>query len=277
MPVKQQGMLQKTAATSPAKKDHTVKSYLKAYSGEIGKALPSQIGADRFNRICMSALTSNPALANCTPKSFIGAVLNSAQLGLEPNTPLGEAYLIPYKNHGVDEVQFQIGYKGMIQLARRSGEIALIKAQTVYEKDEFEYELGLDPKLKHVPAKGDRGRPVAYYAFYKTKDGDFDFEVDYRENIEKFARERSKSFGNKAMPWQQFFDEMAKKTMLKRVLKYAPMSTEISRKLATDSTIKSFDETSEISADMALVPDETEYIEAEVTEVTEEHPVSEES
>ena len=87
----------------------TIQSYIKAMEGEIKKALPSVITPERFTRMVLSALSVNPKLGACTPKSFLGAMMAAAQLGLEPNTPLGQAYLIPYKNKGVDEVQFQIG------------------------------------------------------------------------------------------------------------------------------------------------------------------------
>lgn len=268
----QNGTIQKAAARTAAKtgtQPTSIKGWLKAYTPEIARALPAQIGPERFQRICMTALTANPKLGECTPASFIGAVMNAAQLGLEPNTPLGQAYLIPYKNKGVMEVQFQCGYKGLIQLARRSGEISMLQAQTVYENDEFEYELGLDPKLKHVPAKGNRGKAVAYYAFYKTKSGDYSFEVAYKDEVDAFARKYSQSYAKGySTPWKTNFDEMAKKTLLKQVLKYAPMSTEVASQIQTDSTIKHYDPKAadDVMKDLSLVHDETEYIDVEYEE-----------
>ena len=87
----------------------TIQQYIKSMEGEIKRALPSVITPERFTRMVLSALSTNPKLAACTPKSFLGAMMSAAQLGLEPNTPLGQAYLIPYRNKGVAEVQFQIG------------------------------------------------------------------------------------------------------------------------------------------------------------------------
>lgn len=257
------GSIARTATKTPAQREKGVKDYLKVYSGEIAKALPSQIGAERFHRICMTALTQNTQLASCTPASFIGAVLNAAQLGLEPNTPLGQAYLIPYAG----KCTFQLGYRGMIELARRSGQIALIKAHEVYENDEFDYELGLDPKLRHIPAKGDRGKVVSYYAFYKTKDGDFDFEVATRQEMEEHRRKYSKARNS---PWVSEFDAMAKKTLIKRVLKYAPVSTEVARQIQTDETVKSFDPHAgdELMKDLTLIPSEVIDAEYEVSEET---------
>ena len=99
----------------------TIREYIKTMEPEIAKALPSVITPERFTRITLSALSTTPKLAECSPKSFLGAMMTAAQLGVEPNTPLGQAYLIPFRNKGVLECQFQLGYKGLIDLAYRSG------------------------------------------------------------------------------------------------------------------------------------------------------------
>lgn len=218
-------------------KKRTMKDYVKSMEGEISKALPSVITPERFTRITLSALSSTPDLQNTTPSSFIGAMMTAAQLGLEPNTPLGQAYLIPYKNKGVSECQFQIGYKGMIDLAYRSGDVEVVQAHAVYENDEFEYEFGLEPKLKHIPASGDRGKPVFYYAMFRTKNGGYGFDVMSVEDIRKHAETYSQSYKSSFSPWQKHFDEMAKKTVLKRVLKYAPLKSDFARAIAADGTV----------------------------------------
>lgn len=133
-------------------KNMSIPDMVKAMMPEIKKALPTVLTPERFTRIALSALNNTPALQKCTPMSFLAALMNAAQLGLEPNTPLGQAYLIPYKNKGVLECQFQIGYKGLIDLAYRNGQMQTIQAQAVYENDEFSYEYGLEPKLSHRPA-----------------------------------------------------------------------------------------------------------------------------
>ena len=150
-------------------KPKTMQDYIKLMESEIKKALPSVITPERFTRITLSALSTNPKLADTTPMSFLGAMMTAAQLGLEVNTPLGQAYLIPFKNKGILECQFQLGYKGLIDLAYRSGEVSIIQAHTVYENDDFVYELGLNPKLEHVPATENRGDPIFFYAVFKTK------------------------------------------------------------------------------------------------------------
>ena len=235
-----------------SQKPKKMQDYIKKMQGEIAKALPSVLTPERFTRITLSALSTNAKLAETTPQSFLGAMMTAAQLGLEPNTPLGQAYLIPFWNGKAKclECQFQLGYKGLIDLAYRSGEVSTIQANVVYENDEFEYELGLEPKLRHVPAKSDRGDPVFFYAVFRTKDGGYGFDVMSVDDVRAHAKKYSKAYSNG--PWQTNFEEMAKKTVLKRVLKYAPLKTDFVRGLSADETIKT-----QISEDMFSVPDET--------------------
>lgn len=233
----------------PADPASTMKAYITRMNGEIAKALPSVMTPERFTRIVTSAISTTPQLAQTTPQSFLGAMMTAAQLGLEPNTPLGQAYLLPYKNHGKLECQFQLGYKGLIDLAYRSGQVTIIQAHEVRENDEFSYSFGLEPTLHHVPARGDRGNVICYYAMFRTKDGGFGFEVMSREDVEAHARQYSKSYGNGYSPWSTNFDEMAKKTVLKKCLKYAPLKSDFVRAVASDGTIKT-----EIAEDMADVP-----------------------
>ena len=129
-------------------KNMSIPDMVKAMAPEIKKALPAVMTPERFTRIALSALNNTPQLQQCTPMSFIAALLNAAQLGLEPNTPLGQAYLIPYKNKGNMECQFQIGYKGLIDLAYRNGQMQTIQAQEVYENDLFEYEYNDNFSIK---------------------------------------------------------------------------------------------------------------------------------
>lgn len=248
------------AATSQAaakkKAPQSIQDYIEVMKPAIQVALPSVMTPERFSRITLSALSANPKLKECTPQSFLGAMMTAAQLGLEPNTPLGQAYLIPFRNHGRMECQFQLGYKGLIDLAYRSGEVSIIQAHTVYENDDFQYELGLDPTLRHVPARSNRGKPIFYYAIFKTKTGGYGFQVMSIEDVNTHAKQYSKSYSNG--PWQTNFDEMAKKTVLKKVLKYAPLKSDFARGIAQDNTIKT-----EIAADMAEIPDVTDYIDVD--------------
>ena len=229
-----------------------MQQYIKSMEGEIAKALPSVITPERFTRIVLSAISVNPKLGECTPTSFLGAMMTSAQLGLEVNTPLGQAYVLPYMNHGTMEAQFQLGYKGLIDLAYRSGEVEVIQAHVVYENDEFTCEYGLEPKLTHKPADSNRGDPVKVYAVFKTKSGGFGFEVMSMDDVRRHAAKYSKAYGSSFSPWKTNFEEMAKKTVLKRVLKYAPLKSDFVRQVVQDDTVKHG-----ISEDMYSVPDET--------------------
>ena len=242
----------------------SMQTYIKAMEGEIAKALPSVMTPERFTRMVLSAISATPKLAECTPKSFLGAMMNAAQLGVEPNTPLGQAYILPFMNKGQLEAQFQLGYKGLIDLAYRSGEVEIVQAHIVYENDEFTYELGLDPKLKHIPADSNRGEPIKVYAMFKTKSGGFGFEVMSMEDIKNHASQYSKAYSTSFSPWKTNFEEMAKKTVLKKALKYAPLKSDFVRAASNDETVKN-----EISAEMCEVKNdavfETEYNEQEVT------------
>lgn len=235
------------AKKSPEKK--TMQQYIQSMEGEIKKALPSVITPERFTRIVLSAISVNPKLASCTPSSFLGAMMTSAQLGLEVNTPLGQAYVLPYLNKGTLEAQFQLGYKGLIDLAYRSGEVESIQAHVVYANDTFSCEYGLNPQLVHKPADHDRGEAVKVYAVFKTKSGGFGFEVMSMDDVRKHAEKYSKAYSSSFSPWKTNFEEMAKKTVLKRVLKYAPLKTDFVRAVVQDESVKN-----EISGDMYSVP-----------------------
>lgn len=269
--------IQTAAANKAAETPTNLQGYLKMYKKEFEKALPKMITPERFTRMAMTALTANATLRECTPPSFIGACLTAAQLGLEPNTPLGQAYLIPYKNYknnGRLECQFQIGYKGLLDLAYRSGIFQTVMAQVVYENDDFTYEYGLEPKLCHKPAARDRGNMTYVYAVYKLNNGGYAFEVMSVEDVRDFAKKKSKSYSSG--PWQTDFEMMAKKTVLKRLLKYAPLKTEQADGINADNTV--FNADVEAAADMGTPLDITAtYTEVdeetgEITETEEETP-----
>lgn len=267
----------------PAKTDNTqltMKDWINKSQYAIAKALPSTITPERFTRMATTAVTMNPDLGICTPASFIGAMLQAAALGLEPNTPLGQAYLIPYNRkdkrtgQGFKEAQFQIGYRGMIELAHRSGEFKSIEAHIVYENDEFEYELGLDPKLKHKPAMRDKGEMQWVYAIYKLQSGGYGFEVMSKEDIERHREKYSKAAN--FSPWDTNFEAMAKKTVIKQALKYAPLKSEFVKAMNNEEVTLNFKEElakeKDAGMDDFVMPDETSRyeeavdVEPEVTE-----------
>lgn len=225
-------------ASVPAIKDTkkaTIGDLIMSYKDKFASALPSVITPERFARIAANAVASNPQLAKCTQTSLIGALLCSAQAGLEPNTALGQAYIIPYG----DKAQFQISYKGLIELAHRSGQLKDISAHVVYENDTFEYELGLEPKLKHIPAMTNRGNATWVYAVYHLISGGYGFEVMSVEDINKHRRQYSKVRGQS--PWDTSWEEMAKKTCIKKALKFAPMASDFVRATNQDEHISDVD------------------------------------
>lgn len=184
-------------------------------------ALPQHLRSDRMARVVVNSATMTPKLLECDRASFLRAIMIAASLGLEPNGALGDAYLVPFK----DKVQLIIGYKGLIALARRSGQISTIQATLVHDDDVFEYELGLEPRIRHVPAKEPTdGRKVTHvYAVARLKDGGVQFVVMAKSEVDA-RRTRSRS-GNDG-PWATDYGAMAQKTALRELSKLLPMSVE---------------------------------------------------
>lgn len=229
---------------------------------QMALALPKHMTADRLARIALTEVRKTPALAQCDQASFLGAIMQCAQLGLEPGGALGHAYLLPFQNRkkGITEVQFIVGYRGMIDLSRRSGQILSLEARAVYMADKFHVSLGLNPDLTHEPNWDieDRGSLRFVYAVAKLKDGGTQFEVMSRAEIE---RVRSKSRAGDSGPWVDNFEEMAKKTVIRRLFKYLPVSIEIAGAVEQDERVD-FD----LSQDNPLTIDaETGEINAEGT------------
>lgn len=226
---------------------------------QIQAALPKHVSVDRVARIALTTYNSNPLLRQCDQTSLLASIMVSSQLGVEVNTPLGQAYIIPYfnKKRGVYEAQFQLGYKGLLDLAYRSGEYQVIYAMEVYQNDDFEYEYGLDPYLKHKPAEESQGEPIYYYAAFKTQNGGANFRVWSRKKIEKHSKKYSQAVQKGwTSPWKTDFDAMAKKTVLKDLLKYAPLSIEMQRHMSNDEMVKH-----DIAEDMSDV--QGEYIDVD--------------
>ena len=245
------------AVAKKAEKPKSVKDLIEIRMPEIQKVLPSVISPQQFLRLTLNAIQSTPHLMECTMPSFYGAVMQCAQLGLKPNVN-GEAYLIPFKNNkkgGVYECQFIVGYKGLMLLARRSGEVANIDAQTVYENDEFDLSYGFDPMLVHKPyLKGDRGKPVGFYATVMLKDGGKSAHYMTVEDAQKYGKRYSKAYNNS--PWMTDFEAMAKKSCLRQVLKYAPMSTDVDGAIRTDEKVLKFEENKELDGGIVEIEED---------------------
>lgn len=246
---------------------------LKQKAGEIAKMLPKHLNAERLLKVAQIAATTTPALAKCDVASLVGAIGQCAQMGLEPNTVLGHAYLVPFNtrrkdaNGGerlVNSVQVIIGYKGLIDLARRSGQIVSIAAHEVCDADRFDLVYGLDEKLNHTPAMGERGEVIGFYAVAKLKDGGHCFEFMSRHQVETIRdgsqgfQQAVKSKKEAAHPWSAHFVEMGRKTVIRRLAKFLPLSVEFQTASVLDAMASAGQDqhTDSMDGDYSLLPDD---------------------
>lgn len=208
---------------------------LTSQQAAISSRLPQHVSVDRMIKIAVTAAWKNPKILDCTKESVMLSIMTAAELGLEPGGPLGGAYLVPYGN----TCQLIPGYRGMIDLARRSGQIKSIEAHAVYEADEFVVEFGLEPKLIHRPTlKTERGEVTAFYAVAHLVGGGVQYDYMTRADVDAI-RKRSRS-GN-AGPWVTDYNEMGKKTVIRRLFKTLPVSVELSRALELHDASESGD------------------------------------
>lgn len=197
----------------------------------VTASLPSHLKPDRFIRVALTALTRTPKLMQCEQESFFQCLLTLSQLGLEPDGR--NAHLIPFENRKrqVTECQLIVDYKGLVDLAMRSGKIAYIHADKICQNDVFVYDRG-EIKKHEVNFKVPRGDAYAYYALVRFKDGSEKPEVMPKEDIDKIrARSRAKDSG----PWVTDYDEMAKKTVFRRLTKWLQLSPEFRDALEKDA------------------------------------------
>lgn len=211
-----------------------VRDLLNKSKNEIEAALPKHLSADRMLRIAMTEVRRTPKLLECDPRSLIGAVIQASQLGLEPGSALGHCYFVPFFNGKSKQFEIQLvpGYRGFLDLARRSGQCQNIVARAVYAGDEFEFEYGLEERLVHRPCSvSERGELTHCYAIAFLKDGGRQFEVMSYDEIEAI-RKRSKA--GETGPWQSDYEAMARKTVLRRLFKYLPVSIEMQKAVGLD-------------------------------------------
>lgn len=201
----------------------TIQDLIQRNLGEIAKVVPKHVTPERLLKVLVACMTKVPALGQCTPDSLVACFKLSAELGLEPGGALGHLYLVPYGNVATPI----IGYRGMIELARRSGQVASVRAVVVREKDVFRIVEGTEPRIVHEPfVDGDAGALRAVYCVVALKDGGSQFDWMTKAQVDAI---RAKSKAGQAGPWKDHYDEMAKKTVTRRCLKYAPMSAEIAQ------------------------------------------------
>lgn len=221
----------------------TMRQLLDQMKPQLALALPKHMTAERMARQALTAFRTTKKLDECSPQSFLGALMTCAQVGLEPG-PQGYVYLIPFKNYGRMEATFILGYQGMIELARRSGQLVDIGAQTVYQnevdQDRFRVTYGTDAKIEHDPIIfGERGAPVGYYAWAKLKDGGTPFVVLSRADVEKFrARSATQKADAPSGPWMTDYEPMAWKTCIRRLSRWLPQSAELAAAVAHEETVR---------------------------------------
>lgn len=204
----------------------TVRDLMARSQEKWAALLPKQMSPERLQKVALMAISRNKALLDCSPQSLLEAFIDASTLGLDVCGSMGRAYLVPYKNNktGQSEAKFIIGYRGLIDLARRSGEIESIAAHVVYEHDEFVVELGDSERIIHKPyMAGDRGKPVAVYAVAKLKGGAVQTDVMTKADVDKI---RGRSRASNSGPWVTDYDEMARKTVVRRLCKYLPLTIE---------------------------------------------------
>lgn len=248
-------------------KSKTIFDVIQAGAKQFATALPKHVNSERFVRIAITTIRQNPKLAKCSQESLLGALMVSAQLGLEPGT-LGQCYLIPFENKkaGTVECQFQIGYKGLIELLRRSGQLSDIYSYTVYENDDFNIEYGLSRTLTHKPNFNERGEIKGFYAVAILKDGAKAFEYMTKDEVVKHEEKyRKGSYKNDV--WNKNFEEMSQKTVVKKLLKWLPVSVEFLEMAAKDEkSFKVIDDKSTEVQEIEILENNGDIINAETGE-----------
>jgi recombination protein RecT len=217
---------------------------LTVWKGEIARALPKHLNADRMARIALTCFRNTPKLGECDPKSVFAAVIQAAQLGIEPGL-MGEAHLIPFK----DTCQLIPGYQGLIKLAKQTGQVVDIYAMAVREKDKFACTFGLNRTLEHSPlaSKGgfpateaERGEIIGFYAVAVFKDGTRTFVLMGKDAIDRVrdgsqGYQMAKRFNKlEKSPWTSHYEEMGNKTVIRRLCKLLPKSPELAQAIALD-------------------------------------------
>lgn len=233
------------AATAPqARQQDGIKGLLAANWDRIQAVMPRHMSSGRLYQLALSAINTTPKLAQCDGASILSCVMKCSALGLEPSAVdgLGRAYILPYRSKTGMHAQMILGYKGMIDLARRSGQVKDISARAVYEGDEFEYSFGLEETLRHVPSGKVRAKgelPTHVYMVCHFTDGGHYVDVMSRAEVEAVrARSKAASTG----PWVTDYEAMAKKSVIRRAFPYLPVSIQAQSAASSDETSGGFAE-----------------------------------
>lgn len=238
----------KAVTTMQTMKSGEISDLLSKYRLQIAQAIPSHLTPDRMIQMATTLISRTPALKECTVESLIGAVLQASILGFKPVAQLGECYFVPFsreitKGKWVKEVQFQIGYQGYISLSFRTELLKSIFAEVVYEKDLFEFEYGLEPRLKHIPDFDNRGKRTYAYAVAEYTNGGKVFVILPYSQIE-MLRLRSPMQKSGEAPkgaWRTDYDSMAKAKAIKQLARYMPKDDTLRKAFGSDEGIIKID------------------------------------
>ena len=258
-------------------------SLIRQSQNELAKALPKHMNAERIARIALTCIRTNPDLLQCTPESFLGALFTSAQLGIEPVA--GRGYLLPFYNKRKTsdgwktyrEVQFVLGYKGVIELFYRHSKAIKIDWGVVKEFDEFDYELGTNSYLRHKPNKANRGGTIGYWAMAELQGGGKPFHYISRADAIEHGLKHSKAVDQKTgelyktSPWVTDTDSMCLKTVLVQLAKLLPLSVELQRAIDADESSRDYRKgMAAVGDNMLDVPETTEWTNTD--DVADEQP-----
>lgn len=221
---------EKNAQPAQVSRRQVLRDLLEQNQAAVSLSLPASMDADRFRRLLLTAANSSPQLMECDPRSFLAAGVACAQLGLEPNDPRGLAYLIPFNDKRRGKVvQLIIGYRGLLDLARRSGMVGAVEADVVYRGDVFEYERGLHDRFRHIPGDHEEDPDAITHVWARARvAGDLTWLVMTRRQVDKI-RDASPGARSESSPWRTHYVEMAQKTALRRLCKWLPLTVEAMR------------------------------------------------
>ena len=235
---------------APSKRETQVLDILEKNAAKIQAVLAKNLDRDRFVRLCVGALRQTPKLRECSAESLINSMMASGVIGLEPNTPTQEAFLIPYKG----EAKFQLGYQGLLTLAARNG-ITVQTVDCIRKNDEWEVHRGTRNELIHrivALSEAERGDELAYYCVVRLPDGSSTFTIMPIDEINK-VKASSRGACDPDSPWQRWFSEQAKKTVMKRALKLAPgKSEQLTRALAVDGEFDAGKKPTSLAVDLDI-------------------------
>jgi len=248
----------RTAGTLAGLSRKQVQDALMPLLPSLASSLPKHLTGERMFQMMVTVIDQNPAIKDCELSSIVGCVMQASILGFKPVSNLGQVYFIPYNDRqsGKKFLQMQIGYRGYIDLARRSGQIKMLYAEVVREGDKFEYELGLEPKLIHVPQGDDTKLMTHVYAVAHYTDGGYNFIVLSKREVEKLRTRNPMQRNSINGAWVTDYEAMAKAKAIKQLSKYMPLSDDMFTAVTSDESIVKVDDAGETEQ---FYPDATEY------------------